>query len=205
MPSIGDTRTIATERTCANGASVKCFQPQKYARTLGNVWLGGWVDDGEPGCLPCPTGTQPRKSTIKLCCFAGAFLPVLQNATGPGPFGAAFDKVERTTNGGITALFGPGPGPLAGLRPLQKCQPVKGSEVHLWIAALEKAGTDLRAMARGNEALQNDKAIACLKKVAKEFGWLGAATRVVAQPDSAKVKDVKKLDAPATPTLGRPG
>lgn len=112
-----------------------------------------------------------------------------QSSTGPGAAGAILDKINQVTNGGVVKVLGPTP-VVQGFRQLKQCQLVKGSEIKLWIAALQEALPVMKAM--NFDTRDQDKAIACLTKLAKEFNWLGEA--ILVSPE------VVKTPTPTTPT-----
>lgn len=165
MPNYGDTRNIQVwGGNCQNNTKVKCTQKQVYRRRWYFLWLwGAWVDEGNPICPPCPKGPQPKDKVIRICCFAGAHVAMLDNMNPPGPFGELPD---------LSFIFGPMPMGMI-TRPIGPvCVDLNAEASKLLLAMMRKAFENLKNMGRLNEAQTQEGAIKCFEAVCKEFGWL---------------------------------
>jgi len=169
MPAYGDARIVdADDDVCPDGEiHVRCRQKQIYRRAWYFLWLGGdWFDSGPKECDACPSGRQAEDSRITLCCFAGCYAVLPENLTGPGLIGFLEDRLPEF----LRERMSPTPTTWQ-LTQLNPCYAVNAVTLRFMIDDLAEGEARLRAQGRNSEADQNKKAIECLKRHQREFGW----------------------------------
>jgi len=175
MCTPGDVRTVVTYEPCTGLANVarRCAQSQtcerngwKVVLTLGIAWLlgrdGSWEDLGAKSCTACPTRTpgQPLPpSFIKMP--VGGWIQIPVQASGPGFAGALMPDW-------LNAFLGPMPA-VAGTEHLPEYAPLDGEHCELVIDLMNKALEQLKATGRLNEAQDQEKAIAEVRALCREY------------------------------------
>ena len=171
----GSKRTIEILEVCANDPeiAVVCTIQQVCERRWWKFFMPGgpfayyfwtaWYDvPGTKVCPACPPpGVKPAGAKFYLCCFAGAFLAALGPVAPPGPIPE------------VVAPLVPGhsPPPVPRAVPMERCVEVSADTVQDLLDNLRKALEILNNMGDKNEADTQQKAIDCLRRKCRAFGW----------------------------------